>query len=121
MVVAGPVDNGCTKLVEGCVKVDGLTRVVIITKKETIPTFQTIVVKGLTKVIGHCKHVHVLVDLSLKCQNIFIQGNTTELNPQESQVDVVLQSLSWRDVTMRPHTEVGMISAANKIPPMLAS
>ena len=32
---------------------------VIITKKVTIPIFQTIVVKGLTKVIGHCKHVHV--------------------------------------------------------------
>ena len=33
---------------------------------------------------------------------------------------MVLQILSGRDVTLKPHTEVGMISAANKIAPMLA-
>ena len=33
---------------------------------------------------------------------------------------MVLQNLSGRDVSLKPHTEVGMISAANKIPPMLA-
>ena len=38
---------------------------IIVTKKVTIPTFQTIIVKGLMKVTRHCKHVHVLVELSL--------------------------------------------------------
>ena len=32
---------------------------VVITKEVTIPTFQTIDVKGLTKVTGHHKHVHL--------------------------------------------------------------
>ena len=32
----------------------------------------------------------------------------------------MLQNLSGRDVTLKPYTEVGMISAANKISPMLA-
>ena len=35
------------------------------------------------------------------------------------EVDVVHQNLSGGDVTLKPHTEVDMISAANKIPPML--
>ena len=54
---------------------------VIVTKKVTIPTFQTIVMKGLTKVTRHHKHVHVLVEPSPTCQNIFVLGNTTELKP----------------------------------------
>ena len=40
---------------------------VVIIKKITIPAFQTIVVKGLTKVTGHHKHVHMLVEPSPKC------------------------------------------------------
>ena len=46
-------------------------------------------------------------------------GNTTELKPGRSQVDLVLRNLSGREVTLKSHAEVGMISAANKIPPML--
>ena len=77
---------------------------VIVTKKVTIPIFQTIVVKDLTKVTGHHKHVHVLVEPSSKCKNIYIPGNTMELKPGGSQVDVVLQNLSGRDVTLKtPH------------------
>ena len=33
---------------------------------------------------------------------------------------VVPQNLSGREVILESHTEVGMISAANKVPPMLA-
>ena len=54
---------------------------IIVTNKETIPVFQTIVVKGLMKVTRHCKHVHVLLELFPKCQLIFVPGNTTELKP----------------------------------------
>ena len=92
---------------------------VVITKKVTIPAFQTLVVKGLTKVTGHHKHVHVLVEPSPKYQNIFVPGNTTELKPEGSQVDVVLQNLSGREVILEPYTKVSMISTANKLPPML--
>ena len=52
---------------------------VVRTKKVIIPTFQRIVVKGLTKVTGHHKHVHMLVESYPKWQNIFVLGNTTEL------------------------------------------
>ena len=73
------------------------------------------------KVTGHHKHVHVLVEPSPKCQNIFVPGNTTELKLGGSQVDVVLWNLSGREVNLEPLTEVGKISAANKVPPTLVS
>ena len=63
---------------------------VVVTKMVVVPAFQTLIVKGLTKVTGHQKHVHVLVEPSPKCKNIFIPGNTTELKPGRSRIDVVL-------------------------------
>ena len=38
---------------------------VITCEEETIPSSQTVVVKGLTMITGHQKHVHVLVDCHL--------------------------------------------------------
>ena len=67
------------------------------------------------KVTGHHKHVHVLVESSPKCQNIFVPGNTTEVKPGGLWVDVVLQNLLGREVTLEPHIEVGKISASNKV------
>ena len=64
---------------------------VVTTKKVKIPAFQTVIAKGLTKVTGHQKHVHVLVEPSPKCMSIFIPGNTSELTPGGSGVAVVCQ------------------------------
>ena len=63
---------------------------VVVTKKVIEPALQTLIVKGLTKDTGHQKHVHVLVEPSPKCKNIFVLGNTTELKPGGSRVDVAL-------------------------------
>ena len=52
--------------------------------------FQRVVVKGLMKITGHHKHVHVFLEQFPKCQNIFVPGNTIELKPGDSQVDVGL-------------------------------
>ena len=79
---------------------------VVTTKKVKIPTFQTMIAKGLTKVTGHQKYVHVLVEPSPKCKIIFIPGNTSELMPGGSGVAVVLRNLSGRDVTLEPYTEL---------------
>ena len=62
----------------------------------------------------------MLVEPSPKCQNIFVPGNPTKLKPGGSWVDVVLWNLLGRKVTSEPHTEVGEILAANKVPPTLA-
>ena len=81
-----------------------------------IPAFQTVIKKGLTKVTGHQMCVHVLVEPSPKCKNIFVLGNTSELIPGGSGIALVLRNLSGRDVTLEQHTEVGTITAANIVP-----
>ena len=63
---------------------------VVITKKVIVPAFQMVIARGLTKVTGHQKHVHVLVEPSPNCTSIFVPGNTSELIPGESGVAVVL-------------------------------
>ena len=74
--------------------------------------------KGLTKATGHHKHVHVLVEPSPKCQNIFVPGNTTELKLRG--ISVGCGPPKWGEVILGPHTEVGIISVANEVQPMLA-
>ena len=73
---------------------------VVTSKKVKITTLQTIVVKGLTKVTGHQKHVQALVEPSPKCTSVFVPGNTSELIPGGSGVTVVLGNLSGRDITL---------------------
>ena len=54
---------------------------VVISEEVTIPSLQTTVLKGLTMITGHHKHVHVLMELSHKCVNVFVPGNTSKLRP----------------------------------------
>ena len=86
---------------------------VVTTKKVKLPPFQTVITKGLTKVTGHQKHVRVLVEPCPNCKSVFIPGNTSKLIPGGSGVAVVLRNISWRDVTLKQHTEVGIVTAAN--------
>ena len=72
----------------------------------------------LTKVTGHQKHVHVLVEPSPKCMSVFVPGNTSELIPGGSGVTVVLRNLSGRNITLESHDEVGTVTAANIVPAM---
>ena len=74
------------------------------------------IARGLTKVTGHQKHVHVLVEASPKFISIFVPGNTSKVIPGGSGVAVVLRNLSGRDVTLEPHTEIGMVTTASIIP-----
>ena len=55
---------------------------VVTSVKVKIPALQTAVVKGLTMVTGHQKHVHVLVEPSPKCMSVFVLGKTSELRPE---------------------------------------
>ena len=86
---------------------------VVITKVVKIPAFQTVITEGLMKVTGHQKHVHVLVEPSPECMSVFVPGNTSELIPGGLGVMVALRNLSGREVTLEPHTEVGIVTAAN--------
>ena len=89
---------------------------VVTSEEVTIPGSWTIVVKGLTTITGHHKHVHVLVESSPKCLSVFILGNTSELKPGQSEVEVLIQNSSEKDVKLKPCTEVGTVIAANIVP-----
>ena len=54
---------------------------VVTMKKVKIPAFQTVMTKGLTKVTGHQKCVHVMAEPSPNCKGVFIPGNTSKLIP----------------------------------------
>ena len=72
--------------------------------------------EGLTKVTGYQECVHVLVEPSPKCTSVFVPENTSELIPGELGVTVVLRNLTGREVTLEPHTEVGIVTAAKIVP-----
>ena len=81
-----------------------------------VPAFQEGLARGLTKVIGHQKCVHVLVEPSPNCTGISIPSNTSELIPGGSGVAEVLQNLSGRDITLESNIEVGIVTATNIVP-----
>ena len=91
---------------------------VVMSKKVKIPALQTMIVKGLSKVTGHQKCVHVLVEQSPKCMSVFVPGNTSELRPGGPGVAVALRNLLGKNITLESHTEVGTVTAANIVPPM---
>ena len=70
--------------------VDQVKGKVVTTKKVIVPAFQTVIARRLTKVTGHQKHVHVLVESSPKCTSIFVSTNTSKLIPGGSGVAIVL-------------------------------
>ena len=87
-----------------------------ISEEVTIPVLQTTVVKGLTTIVGHHKCVHVLVESSPKCTTVFILGNTSELKPGNSNIEVVVVNKSRRDVKLKPGTEIDTVTATNIVP-----
>ena len=89
---------------------------VVISEEVTIPTSWITVAKGLTTITGHHKCVHVLLESSPKCTNVFILGNTSELKPGNSDIEVVIQNISGKDVKLKPGTKIGTLIAANIIP-----
>ena len=62
-----------------------------------------------------------IVKSSHKCTNVFVLGNTSELKPGNSDIEVVIQNRSGKDMNLKPGTEIGMVIAANIIPTMQVS
>ena len=94
---------------------------VVISEEVTIPALQITVLKGLTTITGHHKCIHVLMESSPKCMNVFILGNTSELKPGNSDIKVVIQNRSGRDMKLKAGTEIGTVMAANIVPTMQVS
>ena len=94
---------------------------VVISEEVTIPASQIAVVKGLTTITGHHKCVHVLVESSSKCTNVFILVNTSEVKPGNSDIEVIIQNRVAKDMKLKPGTKIGTVIAANIIPTMQVS
>ena len=58
----------------------------------------------------------MLVESSPKCTTVFIPVNTSELKPGNSDIEVVIQNRSGRDVKLKPGTEIGTVIAINIVP-----
>ena len=56
------------------------------------------------------------MESSPKCVNVFVLGNTSELRPGKSDVNVVIQNRSGKDVNLKPFTKIGTIITANIVP-----
>ena len=72
---------------------DNVRGSIMISEEVTIPALQITIVKGIT-ITGHHKCVHVLMESSHECMNVFILGNTSELKPGNSDIEVVIQNRS---------------------------
>ena len=94
---------------------------VVIGEEVTIHASQITVVKGLTTITGHHKCVHVFMESSPKCMNMFVLGNISEMKPGNSDIEVVIQNRSGKDVKLKQGTEIGTVIAANIIPTMQVS
>ena len=53
--------------------------------------------------------------------NVFILGNTSELKPGNSNIEVVIQNRAEKDVKLKPDTEIGTVIAANIVPTLQVS
>ena len=89
---------------------------IVISEEVTIPALQITVVKGLTTITRHRKCVHVLMESSPKCMNVFVPGKTSELKPGNSHIEVVMQNRSGRDMKLKPGTKIGTVTGTNIIP-----
>ena len=55
------------------------------------------------------------MESSHKCMNVFILGNTSELRLGNSNIEVVIQNRSEKDIKLKPGTEIGTVITANII------
>ena len=121
MAYVGTTFSKATSVSDPNFDLDNVRGRVVISEEVTIPASHTTVVKGLTIITGHHKCVHVLVESSHKCMNVFVLGNTSELKPGNSYIEVVIQHRSDREVKLKAGTEIGTVIAANIIPPTQVS
>ena len=56
------------------------------------------------------------MESSPKCVSVFVSGNTCKLRPGKSDVNVVIQNRSGKDVNLKPCTKVGTVITANLVP-----
>ena len=85
------------------------------------PPFMTIMVKGVTKLMTHSKHVNVVVKPIMGYSDHTVTARFHGiLRPGVGKINVCLRNHSTQQITLPKWTAVGDIAAANAIPSLLA-
>ena len=103
-------------------QLDGVKGAVCTIQKVTIPPFQTITIKAIAGVKGHCMKVHVLTEPVLGPQlpaAVVPIATYGELHPGSLRIPVCLCNMSARAVEIPAKTVVGQVIPANQVPPVV--
>ena len=90
-----------------------------LTRKITIPPFETINVSGMTNINKHTKRVNIITE-PRKDEDLFTVPCYSYMRPGSKRASVTLRNLSEKTQTLQKGTVVACVQAANLIPPKLA-
>ena len=93
-----------------------------ITKRVTIPPFETIHVPRLIECNSHFKRVHIMTEVSegFNHETVKTICAYSMLKPGSSRVSIGLRSLSCKSVTIELKTVIATVAAANLVPMSMA-
>ena len=92
-----------------------------LTKDVILQPFETVKVRGITKVRNHQKRVHVIVEpKETQCRTVSAIPTYSHLKPGSSKISIGLQNYSCRQITVKAKSTVATISAANVVPGKIA-
>ena len=92
-----------------------------LTKDVTLQPFESVRVRGITKVRNHQKRVHVIVEpREVQCKTVSAISTYSHLKPGSSKISIALRNFSCRKITVKAKSTVATISAANIVPGKIA-
>ena len=92
-----------------------------LTKYITLQPFESVRVRGITKVRNHQKRVHVIVEpREVQCKTVSAISTYSHLKPGSSKISIALRNFSCRKIAVKAKSTVATISAANIVPGKIA-
>ena len=87
----------------------------------TLQPFESVKVRGITKVRNHQKRVHVIVEpREVQCRTVSAISTYSHLKPGLSKISIALWNYSFRKITVKAKSTVATISVANIVPGKIA-
>ena len=118
-IISWKIAMKTAKLKENKDLLDKVTGNVKLTRKVTIPPFETVTILGVTHVNMHSKRVNIVTEPREGIDEYTVPSYSY-MRPGLKQAEVALLSLSNRPIILKKGTIVGTVKAGNKVPPMLA-
>ena len=95
---------------------------VVTTKAIKVPPFGSVNAKGINKIKGHTKHLHLGVEPLEKGfpDSVVTTNSFTGIKPGLNRVGMCLWNLTGREIEISAHTTIAQVQTANVAPQMLA-